>query len=121
MLNSLRGTIENIPLPDANVGVVISNCVIALTVNKSRVFAEIQRVLRPGGRLGISDVIADPNLTNDQRATNTAECLDSAQTKAEYLALLHIAGLREATITVTHEIDNGLHAAVIKAAKSEHP
>lgn len=113
----LRGTIENIPLPDASIDVVISNCVIALSADKPRVFAEIHRVLRPGGRLGISDVIAEPDLTEEQRATNTVECLDSAQTESEYLALLDAAGLRDATVTVTHAIGNGLHAAIITATK----
>jgi arsenite methyltransferase len=113
----LRGTIENIPLPDASVDVVISNCVIALSADQPRVFAEIHRVLRPGGRLGINDVIAGPDLTEEQRAVNTTDCLGSAQTEATYLALLRSAGLRDATITTTHEIGNGLHAAIVKATK----
>lgn len=113
----LPGTIENIPLPAASVDVVISNCVIALSADKSRVFAEIRRVLRPGGRLGISDVITEDDLTDEQRATNTAECLAHAHTPADYLATLHTAGLDHASITVTHEVGNGLHAAIIKATK----
>jgi len=112
-----RGTIEDIPLPDASVDVVISNCVIALSADKPRVFAEIARVLRPGGRLGISDVLADPALTAADRAHNTAECLGGAQTEAEYAALLHAAGLTRISVTVTHEVGNGLHAAIIKAAR----
>lgn len=113
----LRGTIENIPLPDTSVDVVISNCVIALSADQPRVFAEIHRVLRSGGRLGINDVIASPDLTEEQRATNATECLGSAQTRASYLALLSSAGLRGATITTTHKIGNDLHAAIIKAIK----
>lgn len=113
----LPGTIENIPLPDNSVDVVISNCVIALSADKPRVFAEIHRVLRPGGRVGISDVLADTQLTEQQRATNTAECLDTAQTDTEYRATLHTAGLRDIAITRTHEVSNGLHAAIIQAAK----
>lgn len=113
----LPGTIENIPLPSASVDVVISNCVIALSADKSRVFAEIHRVLRPGGRVGISDVIADEHLTDEQRAANTAECLAHAQTRADYQTTLCVAGLDNVSITITHEVGNGLHAAVIKAAK----
>ena len=132
----LRGTIEHIPLPDASIDVVISNCVIALSANQPGVFAEIQRVLRPGGRLGISDVIAESDLAVDQlasepscdsagtrdlqidqRAANSVECLGNALTEAEYLALLHAAGLCDVTVTVTHAIGNGLHAAIIKATK----
>jgi ubiquinone/menaquinone biosynthesis C-methylase UbiE len=113
----LPGTIENIPLPSASVDVVISNCVIALSADKSRVFAEIHRVLRPGGRVGISDVIADEHLTDEQRAANTAECLAHAHTRADYQTTLCAAGLDNVSITITHEVGNGLHAAIIKAAK----
>jgi arsenite methyltransferase len=113
----LAGTIEDIPLPDASVDVVISNCVIALSADKPRVLSEIYRVLRPGGRLGISDVIADPDTAPEQHAVAATECLGDALTATAYLALLHDTGLREATVSVTHQVGGGLHAAIIQATR----
>jgi SAM-dependent methyltransferase len=114
----VRGRIEDIPLPDASVDVVISNCVITLSEDKPAVFAEIARVLRPGGRLGITDLIADDTLTEAERAAGAeVECLATALTARDYRALLHDAGLRRVEVRTTHEAGDKLHSAIIRAAK----
>lgn len=113
------GRIEDIPLPDASVDVVISNCVITLSTNKSRVFAEVARVLRPGGRLGISDVLAEFTLTDAERAAGAdrVECLTSSLTSDHYAAALTTAGLTTIEIRRTHQVADKLHAANIRAIK----
>ncbi|WP_188197658.1 arsenite methyltransferase [Nonomuraea sp. SYSU D8015] len=115
----LKGTIESIPLPAASVDVVISNCVINLSVDKSAVFAETFRVLTPGGRLGVSDVVADDALTPAQRAErgDFASCIAGALSFTEYRTGLTAAGFTDVSITSTHEVGDGLHAAVIRATK----
>ncbi|MBE1499658.1 L-amino acid N-acyltransferase YncA/2-polyprenyl-3-methyl-5-hydroxy-6-metoxy-1,4-benzoquinol methylase [Amycolatopsis lexingtonensis] len=110
----VKGTIEDIPLPAASVDVVISNCVIALSPDKPAVFAEIARVLRPGGRLGITDILADDTLTDAER-TDAVECLSGALTASRYRALLRDAGLAGIDIRVTHEVGDKLHSAIIRA------
>jgi SAM-dependent methyltransferase len=115
----LHGHIENIPLPGGQVDVVISNCVINLSTDKPRVLAEAFRVLRPGGRLGVSDVVADegadPALLAD--AEQGVGCLNGALTQRHYSELLQAAGFTAITITSTHAAGPGLHSAIIQAAK----
>ena len=115
----LPGHIEAIPLPDGQVDVVISNCVINLSTDKPRVLAEAFRVLRPGGRLGVSDVIADegldPALLAD--AEQRAGCLNGALTQRQYAELLQAAGFTAISITPTHQAGPGLHSATVQAAK----
>ncbi len=115
----LHGHIEDIPLPDGHVDVITSNCVINLSTDKPRVLAEAFRVLRPGGRLGISDVIADDGLDPAQRADAERQvgCLNGTLTQPEYRDLLLAAGFTPISITRTHEAEPGLHSAIIQAAK----
>ena len=115
----LKGRMENIPLDDATVDVVISNCVINLSVDKPAVFAEIARVLKPGGRIGISDVIADDALTSAERAErgDYVGCIAGALSFAEYQTMLTAAGLTNIAITPTHAVADGMHSAIVKAVK----
>jgi len=116
----VKGEIEAIPLPDASVDVVISNCVINLSTEKSHVFAEIARVLRPGGRLGVSDVVADDRLSPADRAErgNFVGCTAGALTFGEYAAGLAEAGLAEIRLTPTHAVGDGLYGAIVAAVRS---
>jgi len=115
----LHGHIEDIPLPDGQVDVVISNCVINLSTDKPRVLAEAFRVLRPGGRLGVSDVIADERADPGQLADAERQvgCLNGALTRRQYAGLLRAAGFTGITITPGHEAGPGLHSAIIHAVK----
>jgi len=114
----LHGHIEDIPLPDQSVDVVISNCVINLSADKSRVLAEAFRVLRPGGRLGVSDVTTDDSTDAHQlaEAQQLAGCCLTL-TQPEYRDILLAAGFTAISITSTHEACPGLRSAIIKAAK----
>jgi SAM-dependent methyltransferase len=114
-----KGRIESIPLGDASVDVVISNCVVNLSTDKAAVLAEVARVLRPGGRLGISDIVADDVLTPAERAErgSYAGCIAGALSFAEYRAGLEAVGLSEISITATHGVGDGLHSAIVKATK----
>jgi|SRR5579862_828162 len=116
----LRGVIEQIPLPASSVDVVISNCVINLSVDKPAVLAEIARVLRPGGRIGISDVVAEDRLTPEQRAERGSYvgCIAGALSKAEYEAGLQAAGFAQVSVELTHRVADGMHAAIVKAVKT---
>jgi arsenite methyltransferase len=116
----VRGTIEAIPLPSATIDVVISNCVINLAADKAAVFREIARVLRPGGRVGVSDVVADDELSPEQRAERGSYvgCIAGALSFAEYRAGLAAVGLTDIEITPTHAVGDGLHSAIIKAQKT---
>jgi SAM-dependent methyltransferase len=115
----LKGDIEDVPLPDAAVDVVISNCVINLSVDKPAVFAEMSRVLRPGGRVGVSDVVAEDRLTAADRAErgDHAGCIAGALSVTEYEAGLRAAGFEGVSVTFTHEVADGLHGAIIRATK----
>jgi arsenite methyltransferase len=115
----LKGQIEAIPLPDASVDVVISNCVINLSTDKAAVLGEIARVLRPGGRMGISDVVADDNLSPMERASrgSFAGCIAGALSFSEYRDGLESVGLAGIEVTATHSAAEGLHGAIIRATK----
>lgn len=115
----LKGHIERIPLPDASVDVVISNCVINLSADKSAVFAEIARVLRPGGRLGVADVVAEDRVTPEERAAagDWASCAAGALSRSEYLSALATAGLDNAEVQFINVIDNGMNTAFVRATK----
>jgi len=115
----LKGQIEAVPLPDASVDVIISNCVINLSTDKPRVLAEAFRVLRPGGRLGVSDVIADEGTDPVQLAAaeQRVGCLNGALTQAQYRDLLLAAGFTGITITPTYQAEPGLHSAIVQAAR----
>ncbi len=119
----LPGHIEDIPLPDDHVDVVISNCVINLSGDKPRVLAEAFRVLRPGGRLGVSDVTADEG--TDRARLTVAEqqvgCLAGALTQPEYERLLVAAGFADVAITSTSKAGDCLHSAIIQATKPATP
>jgi SAM-dependent methyltransferase len=114
----LRGYIEDVPLPDDSVDVVISNCVINLSVDKPRVFAEMHRVLRPGGRVGVADVVAADHLTPAERAARGgyAECVAGALSFAEYRDELERAGFVDVEVRATHEpAGDGMFAAIVRA------
>jgi len=115
----LQGQIEHIPLPDRAIDVIISNCVINLSPDKPAVFAEMHRVLRPGGRIGISDVITDDHLTDNERLARGSYvgCIAGALPITQYEAGLRTAGFTEITITRTNTVGDGVHSAIIKAVK----
>jgi arsenite methyltransferase len=115
----LKGTIEHIPLPDESVDVVISNCVINLSVDKPRVLTEMFRVLTPGGRIGISDVVAEDHLTQAERADRGSYvgCIAGALSRTEYLDGLAAAGFVDVTVRFTQQAADGMHSAIIQAAK----
>jgi arsenite methyltransferase len=115
----LKGTIEELPLPDAAVDVVISNCVINLSPDKPAVLAEMFRVLSPGGRIGISDVVAEDHLSAEDRAERGSYvgCIAGALSRQEYLAGLTAAGFLDAEVRFTHEAAPGMHGAIVRARK----
>jgi arsenite methyltransferase len=115
----VKGTIEDIPLPDGAVDVVISNCVINLSVDKPAVLAEMFRVLTPGGRIGISDVVAEDHLTEADRAERGSYvgCIAGALSRSEYVDGLATAGFVDASVTFTHQAAEGMHAAIVRATK----
>jgi arsenite methyltransferase len=115
----LKGHIEAIPLPAATVDVVISNCVVNLSVDKPAVFAETFRVLKPGGRIGVSDIVAEDHLTAEDRAERGSYvgCIAGALAKSEYQTQLAAAGFADVSVTFTHQVADGLHSAIIKATK----
>jgi ubiquinone/menaquinone biosynthesis C-methylase UbiE len=115
----LKGYIEEIPLPANTVDVIISNCVVNLSTDKPRVFAEMHRVLRPGGRVGVADVVADDALTPAVRAERGSYvgCIAGALSFREYEAALDDAGFEAVRVTSTHESLPGIHSAIIKATK----
>jgi arsenite methyltransferase len=115
----LKGVIEDIPLPDASVDVVISNCVINLSTDKPTVLAEMFRVLKTGGRVGISDVVAEDHLTAADRAERGSfvGCIAGALSRQEYVDGLAAAGFVDVEVTFTHEAVPGMHGAIIRATK----
>ncbi|MEY2417035.1 MAG: arsenite methyltransferase [Ilumatobacteraceae bacterium] len=115
----LHGHIEEIPLADASIDVIISNCVINLSTDKPAVFAQMHRVLRRGGRIGISDVVADNHLAPAdilERATRVG-CLAGALTFDEYQHQLSHAGFGDISVTSTYEYGAGIHSAIVRATK----
>uniref|UniRef100_A0AAU2V6C3 Arsenite methyltransferase n=1 Tax=Streptomyces sp. NBC_00003 TaxID=2903608 RepID=A0AAU2V6C3_9ACTN len=115
----LKGTIEAIPLPANSIDVVISNCVINLSTDKAAVFAETFRVLAPGGRIGVSDVVADDALSPQQRAErgDFVGCIAGALSFTEYREGLAAAGFTDIEITPTHAVADEMHSAIVRAAK----
>ncbi|MFZ3474259.1 arsenite methyltransferase [Streptomyces sp. 4.24] len=115
----LKGTIEAIPLPAGTIDVVISNCVINLSVDKPSVFAEMFRVLTPGGRIGISDVVSDDELSPTERAErgDYVGCIAGALSFTEYRQGLEAAGFTGVEITPTHSVADGMHSAIVRAVK----
>ena len=115
----LKGYIEEIPLPDASVDVIISNCVINLSTDKPKVIREMFRTLRPGGRLGISDIVADDELSPEDRAERGSYvgCIAGALSVGEYVDELCAAGFGEISIQPTHEAADQMYGAIVKAVK----
>jgi len=115
----LKGYIEDIPLPDASIDVIISNCVINLSPEKPAVFAEMYRVLRPGGRIAVGDIVAEDHLTLVDRARrgSLVGCIAGALCFAEYRSGLEVAGFADVSVVPTHEVVDSMHGAIIKAWK----
>ncbi len=115
----VRGHIEEIPLPAESVDVVISNCVINLAADKPAVFREIARVLRPGGRMGVTDIVAEDRLTAEERAArgSYAGCIAGALSFSEFRAGLEAVGLSDISVTPMHAVADGMVSAIVKATK----
>src|SRR6478672_5764414 len=115
----LKGHIEALPLPAESIDVVISNCVVNLAADKTAVFREIARVLRPGGRMGITDIVAEDRLTPDERAERGSYtgCIAGALSFAEFQAGLEAVGLSDVSLTRTHDVADGMVSAIVKATK----
>jgi arsenite methyltransferase len=115
----LKGVIEEVPLPAESVDVVISNCVINLSVDKAAVLTEMARVLKPGGRIGVADVVAEDHLSAEQRGERGSYCgcIAGALSKAEYEAGLRAAGFENVSVEFTHEVADGMHGAIVKAVR----
>ena len=116
----LKGVIEDVPLPADSVDVVISNCVINLSTDKAAVLTEMARVLKPGGRIGVSDVVAEDRLSPAERAERGSYvgCVAGALSKGEYLAGLEAAGFEDVTVEFTHRVADGMHGAIVKGVKA---
>ena len=115
----LKGYLEDMPLEADTVDVVISNCVINLSTDKPQVIREAARVLRPGGRFAVSDVIADPGMDEATRADMAAwtGCIAGALTETEFRAILESSGFGEIEITETHRVHEHAGSAIIRARK----
>ena len=115
----LRGRIEDVPLPDGSVDVIISNCVINLSTDKPAVLAEMFRVLAPGGRVGVSDVVAEDRLSPADRAERGSfvGCIAGALSESEYRDGLTAVGFTDVEVTFTHAVADGLHGAIVRAVK----
>ena len=119
----LKGHIEAVPLPAGSIDVVISNCVVNLAADKPAVFREVARVLRPGGRIGITDIVAEDRLTPTERAErgSYAGCIAGALTISEFEEGLRAVGLVDVSVTPTQVVVDGMHSAIIKARKPAEP
>ncbi|MDQ3639937.1 MAG: methyltransferase domain-containing protein [Actinomycetota bacterium] len=115
----LKGHMEAVPLPDISVDVVISNCVISLSVDKAAVFSEAHRVLRPGGRLAIADVVAEVEPTPEQRAdaATWVACVAGALTREQYRAGLQAAGFADVSLKDSHAVAEGFTSVIVSAVK----
>ena len=113
----LKGTIEEVPLPDDSVDVVISNCVINLSADKPSVLREAARVLRPGGRFAVTDIVADSGMDEATRAdlAQWAGCLAGALTQDEFRSELEVAGFEEVELRETHRVHDQAGSAIIRA------
>ena len=116
----VKGRIEDVPLPTGSIDVVISNCVINLSTDKPAVFAEMARLLRPGGRVGVSDIVSDDDLAPEQRAERGSYvgCIAGALSFAEYRAGLEAAGFRDVAITPTRAVADGMWSAIVQAVRA---
>ena len=115
----VKGYIEEIPLPDSSVDVIISNCVVNLSTNKQAVFAEMARVLRPGGRIGITDVVADNQLSREEimeRGPYTG-CIAGALTFEGFERGLEAVGFTDVEVSATHAVADSMHSAIIRAVR----
>jgi arsenite methyltransferase len=119
----LKGVIEQIPLPAEAVDVVISNCVINLSIDKAEVLLETSRVLKPGSRLGISDIVSEDGLTEEEQAERGSYvgCIAGALSKSEWEVGLEAVGFENISVEFTHEVAGGIHGAIIKAVKTTDP
>ena len=115
----LDGHVEAIPLPDASVDVVISNCVANPSPDKAAVLAEMFRGLRPGGRIGISDVVTEDRLTEEERRERGSYvgCIAGALPVGEYTNGLRAAGFVDVSITLTNQVADGVHSAIVQGMK----
>jgi arsenite methyltransferase len=117
----LKGTIEGIPLPDASVDVIISNCVINLSADKAQVLREAARVLRPGGRFAVTDIVADPEMDEATRRdmAQWTGCIAGALTEGEFRSELAAAGFDEIEIRETHRVHEQAVSAIVRARKPQ--
>ena len=117
----LKGMIEQVPLPARSVDVVISNCVINLSTDKPAVLNEMARVLRPGGRIGVSDVVAEDHLSPEARADRGSYvgCIAGALSKSEYEDGLRASGFEDVSVTFTNRVADGMHSAIVKAVRKQ--
>jgi arsenite methyltransferase len=115
----LKGTIEDVPLPDGSVDVIISNCVINLSADKGEVFREAARVLRSGGRFAVTDVIADPDMDEATRRDmqQWTGCIAGALTTDDFRGRLQAAGFEEIEISETHRVHERAGSAIVRARK----
>jgi arsenite methyltransferase len=115
----LKGLIEAVPLPDNSLDVVISNCVVNLSTDKPAVLREVARVLRPGGRVGIADIVAEDHLVPEERAARGSYvgCIAGALSISEYADGLEAAGFTGVSVSPPHEVADGMHSAIIRAVK----
>jgi SAM-dependent methyltransferase len=116
----LKGVIEDVPLPAESVDVLISNCVVNLSTDKAAVLTEMARVLRPGGRIGITDIVAEDELTAAERAERGSYvgCIAGALSRSEYVGGLKAAGFRDVSVEFTHSVAEGMHSAIVRAVKA---
>jgi arsenite methyltransferase len=113
----LKGTIEEVPLPDDSVDVIISNCVINLSADKPSVFREAARVLRPGGRFAVTDIVADPDMDEETRRdmAQWTGCIAGALTEDEFRRELETAGFEGIELRETHRVHERAGSAIVRA------